>query len=926
MMKANELQETKTLVDIDDTYPEEIVVEGEGGFEYGLSREEERGLIGFIRNLTSPTRREVIKPEKTVYRQKVDAPAGEYTKEYIPAEYGEEEVSLDYAPAVRGTRAAFEYAKSLFGSQETRDEAIAALKQAPEAVEKSMKDQMTAALGMTQGAESVVTREGEEITFDPLAVPATMVPGGIAARAAATEGSTVLGIFGGKKGKSFAEREAAFEKAVNDGLKDEANLPDSWKGDEQLSKMLLDQDVFEASGGAFRAEDGLLKYEIPTRNVRLKTIKEGGVFEDIGGVRIAGSPIDDDTVIFSDFAFQELKDKKGLNNPITLKDVIDFPELFDEYPALSRVKFRVEDLPPGSGAYYNPLDESGRQAIVVDRQIIAKKEVLKSILHELQHAVDHVEDRQFGASVQAYLPRNASSELDKIAMSARIATQTLEGSFPPEKFGNLYPDANNYKALRGLSHEDARTIDLVRKLNSPELIEDMRARNPNPESHAGRLIEAYDSMDDMQRILFKLYDEKMGDKYKELTEIYQEAQRKYLSTPGEVDARNVEDRFDRPDEQIGGDNPMVPVGFKDTDDMGRIIEKDMSLTGGEDVDDISFKSEPAQTEADRIQIRAEGGPEAGTPEAIAEEKALNAAIADAKTKNDGEQYKEFFEEEAAVNYLVELPDNKKAQAKKDWDEVKTVEQVDNWFKKYDAEPDTVEAVDDISFKQASPLQIGTSPAAEGGKLLANYTADTAKDLVEKAKSAKVGLNPELIGKKADAGKQVAIRLNLNSSIPDAPKGLDKLQTVHDKRPTGTALSYLPFATVENVEFFVNQTGRRDIASKIKGLAVKEAKNKFPAMSVNGQFNPTRNVLEEMGDDVVEVGFNPANTHLFVDMATGQAVKSADVATVIGNRVYAKGVTYMKKAEAPEPKAASDGTELGSEVRYKFKRGGLMARK
>ena len=229
-------------------------------------------------------------------------------------------------------------------------------------------------------------------------------------------------------------------------------------------------------------------------------------------------------------------------------------------------------------------------------------------------------------------------------------------------------------------------------------------------------------------------------------------------------------------------------------------------------------------------------------------------------------------------------------------------------------------------KSASPLEIGTSPAAEGGKLLANYTADTAKDLTQKAKSAKVGLNPELIGKKVDAGKQVAIRLNLNSSIPDAPKGLDKLQTVHDKRPTGTALSYLPFATVENVEFFVNQTGRRDIASKIKGLDVKEAKNKFPAMSVNGQFNPTRNVLEEMGDDVVEVGFNPANTHLFVDMSTGQAVKSADVATVIGNRVYAKGVTYMKKAEAPEPKAASDGTELGSEVRYKFKRGGLMARK
>lgn len=1055
MMKANELQETKTLVDIDDTYPEEIVVEGEGGFEYGLSREEERGLIGFIRNLTSPTRREVIKPEKTIYRQKIDAPAGEYTKEYIPAEYGEEEVSLDYAPAVRGTRAAFEYAKSLFGSQETRDEAIAALKQAPAVVEKSMKDQMTAALGMTQGAESVVTREGEEITFDPLAVPATMVPGGIAARAAATEGSTVLGIFGGFKGKSFADREAAFEKAVNDGLKDEADLPDAWKGDEQLSKMLLDQDVFEASGGVFRGEDGILRYEIPTRNVKLKTSEEGGVFRNI----------DNENMSFDFEAFDKLQKRKvkevrdnpenflpegrdinernadgslvynkndilEYHNPITLKDVLDFPELYDEYPSLANLKFEfgnipnmsavgIVDLPEGASASYDAFSFTG-PAMAIDAQATSKREIIKSILHETQHAVDHKEARQYGASFAGYLPRNASDELDKIAMSARIATQTLEGSFPPEKFYNLYPNVSNYKALHGLSHEDARTIDIVRKLNSPELIEEMRARNPNPESHAGRLIEAYDSMDDMQRILFKLYDEKMGDKYKRLTEIYEEAQRKYLSTPGEVDARNVEDRFDRPDEQIGGDNPMVPVGFKDTDNTGRIIEKDMSLTGGEDVDDIVFKAAsnrttkaplrklldklpqkeidelPKQPDNNRIfgyhgtarerkpdepffdigfarkndQFLGEGFYFTLDPK-VAEEYANLRAFRDfdvgpiQKGKDPVLTHRETGKKTTVANlqkgldiegnpltmgqsvsrfdlsniekpYVVRTEKQRKElkakipQLKEEGYDAVLFADFKDRSKQIMVFPEHINKIDTSSragrTKSASPLEIGTSPAAEGGKLLANYTADTAKDLTQKAKSAKVGLNPELIGKKVDAGKQVAIRLNLNSSIPDAPKGLDKLQTVHDKRPTGTALSYLPFATVENVEFFVNQTGRRDIASKIKGLAVKEAKNKFPAMSVNGQFNPTRNVLEEMGDDVVEVGFNPANTHLFVDMATGQAVKSADVATVIGNRVYAKGVTYMKKAEAPEPKAASDGTELGSEVRYKFKRGGLMAKK
>ena len=231
-----------------------------------------------------------------------------------------------------------------------------------------------------------------------------------------------------------------------------------------------------------------------------------------------------------------------------------------------------------------------------------------------------------------------------------------------------------------------------------------------------------------------------------------------------------------------------------------------------------------------------------------------------------------------------------------------------------------------TLKKADPLEIGINPAAEDGALLSNYTSDTARNLTEKAKNAKVSLNKELINQPVDAGRQVAVRLNINSSIPDAPKGLDKLQTLHDKTPKGAALSYVPFATVENVDFYVNQTGRRNIASKIKGLDVKEATGKFPAMSVNGQYNPTRNVLDEMDDDVVEIGFNPADKHLFVDMATGQAVKGADVATVIGNRVYAKGVTYMKKAEAPKPKSASDGTELPSEVRYRMKQGGVIPMK
>ena len=230
-----------------------------------------------------------------------------------------------------------------------------------------------------------------------------------------------------------------------------------------------------------------------------------------------------------------------------------------------------------------------------------------------------------------------------------------------------------------------------------------------------------------------------------------------------------------------------------------------------------------------------------------------------------------------------------------------------------------------SLKDADALEIGINPAMKEGVLLRKYDASTVNSMVENASAANAGTKAanKLIGAEVADGTQVGIRLNLNSTIPNMPKGLDKLQTLHQKNYNGKALSYRPFATVENVTFNVNQKGRQGIAAKIKGVDVPEAKNKFPAMSVDGQLNNTRNILDEIDDDVIEIGFNPMSGHLFVDMSTGQAIQSADVATVVGDRIYAKGVTYMKKAEAPDPLSASDGTPLPSEVRYKMKKGGVV---
>jgi hypothetical protein len=213
---------------------------------------------------------------------------------------------------------------------------------------------------------------------------------------------------------------------------------------------------------------------------------------------------------------------------------------------------------------------------------------------------------------------------------------------------------------------------------------------------------------------------------------------------------------------------------------------------------------------------------------------------------------------------------------------------------------------------SKPLDVGIDEALQGGKFLKNYNEqdfNILEDLVNKGNvSAGTKAANKLINAPINTGTDIGIRLNLNSKIDDAPENIKPmLQTIHKKNARGTALSYKPFATVvktknKKVQFYVSPTGRDQIA--------KGEKSKFPAMSVNGAYEPNLKILPT-DEDVVEIAFNPKAHHLFIDLNTGQAVKEADAATVIGDRVYAKNVSYFKKSEAPIPQAKS-------QVRYKHK--------
>ena len=256
---------------------------------------------------------------------------------------------------------------------------------------------------------------------------------------------------------------------------------------------------------------------------------------------------------------------------------------------------------------------------------------------------------------------------------------------------------------------------------------------------------------------------------------------------------------------------------------------------------------------------------------------------------------------------------------------KGIKAIADKVKQYEIDPNTTSAfgVGAIKKKAVEPLEIGINEALQDGKFLKGYDASTAADMSEKAKNATAGNTRAntLMNAAVPEGTRVGVRLNLNSTIPDMPRGLDKLQTLHKGSFSGKAMSYLPFATVRNVTFNVSQKGRTAIASRIKQIDTPEAKAKYPAMSVDGDYVPDKNLLDE-GGDLVEIGLNPGAHHLFIDLKTGQAVKGAEEATVIGDRVYAKGVEYWKKSEAPTPIPTQSGVDIPSDVRFRFKKGGM----
>jgi len=369
------------------------------------------------------------------------------------------------------------------------------------------------------GGETINPETGEIERYDPLGVPATMALGSAASIArTAGKGGTVLGIMAGRNAKDGGKRLDQFLAARDRGLDDRDNYAET-------------QGYIEPSDGAFR-------FEIDTSKVRLKK----DLFED--GI-LAGQGERYQRLNISEFRKKEGRVPK-------LDEVFDFKELFEQYPELRSID--VETVPfmssaGGTKAAFDPVNN------IIYLGSAPSKEMISNILHEVQHAVQHIEGFTPGSSIARYLPEGFSKKLADIDMDISTSSEALLGS----KSGFLKKKSFQERA-------DESVGKTVYKYNLGKRARDFFAGETDAYGYVD--FSKFATPDELKEL--RKIAEKQLESDKRTSDVLK-AGRMYRRQPGEVEARTVATKF-RKDQQ-----GEFPLDVQDTDPIDYFYLTDKTM-------------------------------------------------------------------------------------------------------------------------------------------------------------------------------------------------------------------------------------------------------------------------------------------------------------------------------------------------------------
>lgn len=321
--------------------------------------------------------------------------------------------------------------------------------------------------------------------------------------------------------------------------------------DKLVERGLEGQDLWDAQAnqskrGYYDPSDGKFRMEI-----------------DTSGAKINPEFLDKN---FSDNKYFALDYNKTYLDDATLGQVLDFKELFDQYPQLRDIK--VTKFDPWSvnittSGAYDPVNK----ILYMNSQ--SSDNFLSTMLHEVQHAVQAEERFLRGGNARMlYRPgfveesTQARNNLDLLAadltqLMSKYASASKRGSREP-----LSPKVvdNMAAAYKAYGNNFDKALDLHSQMKSPDkeirleayrALKDLPGNSFEVQISMDQLLKEFDSPEMIRKALsdtgplFNTYLE-VGEEYADLLKEADEYHQRYMKIPGEVESRNVEKRHQQP--------------------------------------------------------------------------------------------------------------------------------------------------------------------------------------------------------------------------------------------------------------------------------------------------------------------------------------------------------------------------------------------
>lgn len=199
----------------------------------------------------------------------------------------------------------------------------------------------------------------------------------------------------------------------------------------------------------------------------------------------------------------------------TLADVLQHASLYEAYPELRDVKVRLESDTGSKNGSYDPSTNT----ITISEDKPGDSAKVGTMLHEIQHAIQQIEGWESGASPEYWAVREYES-----------------GDTASDRAQELYS-----RILNSLDKADQNKV-----IRYNELDREMEATfTADPESEAGKRYAQYEAEQD------KLYEELYKNEwFRRLLDLQRKMENPqsayyemYLNTAGEIEARNVSERY-----------------------------------------------------------------------------------------------------------------------------------------------------------------------------------------------------------------------------------------------------------------------------------------------------------------------------------------------------------------------------------------------